>query len=240
MRVEHGERVDLAGPELRHAAVEVGDHDLDLAAEQIGHHHRIAAIGHADDVRAGPLLQRLHDDLRGAVADAVGQLAGIGLGVVHQRLHRLVRLVRRDRDERREAADPRNRGEILDRVVGHVLEQPVDHRMGRVGGEEQRVAVVAGASDRVGGEQAAGAGAVLDDDRLAERILQGLRDHPRGGVGDRARGERREDRDRPRRIGIGAECGWAKSQTGQQQRAGCGAVSWFHHRAAPSRPVPCD
>ena len=146
------ERVDLAGPELRHAAIEIGDHDLDLAAEQIGHHHRIAAVGHTNDVGAGPLLQRLHDDLRRAVADAIGQLAGIGLGVVHQCLHRLVRLVRRDRDERSEAADPRNGGEILDRVVRHVFEQSIDHRMGGVGGEQQRVAIVAGAGDGVGRE----------------------------------------------------------------------------------------
>ena len=69
------------------------DHDLDLVGQQIGHHHRVGAIWHPGNVDTGALLQRLHDDLGRTVADAVGQLAGIGLGEVDQRLHRLVRLV---------------------------------------------------------------------------------------------------------------------------------------------------
>ena len=106
----------------------------------------------------GSLFQSLADDVRGRVADAVAELAGIGLGVGDQRLHGLVRLVRRHGDERGKAADPRNRREILDRVVGHVLEQPVRGRMRRVGGEQQRVAVVLGARDGARRQKPAGAG----------------------------------------------------------------------------------
>ncbi len=68
--------------------VHVRHHHLDVAGDEIGHRGRVAAVGHAHDVDAGALLERLTDDLPGAVADAVRQLAGIGFGVGDELGHR--------------------------------------------------------------------------------------------------------------------------------------------------------
>ena len=67
---------------------------------------------------------------------AHGELAGIGPGVGDQLLHRLDRQIGIDRDQRGKAADPRHRREVLDRIVGHALEQAGRGRMRRVGGDE--------------------------------------------------------------------------------------------------------
>ncbi len=72
----------------------------------------------------------------------------------------------------------------------------------RVLRQQQRVAVRIGGGDVVPGEIAAGAGPVLDDDRLAERLLQIVGNLPREGVGGAAGHERDDELDRL--VGVGA------------------------------------
>jgi len=54
--IPNGALTGILQAHLRDAGVEIRDHDLDLAAEQVGHHRWVAAIRHPDDVGAGSLL----------------------------------------------------------------------------------------------------------------------------------------------------------------------------------------
>jgi hypothetical protein len=67
--------------------------------------------------------------------------------------------------------------------------------------EQQRVAVRRRAHDRVGGDVAAGAGAVLDHELLAEALRQPLPDHAGGCIGGTAGRKTENDAHGPRRIG---------------------------------------
>jgi hypothetical protein len=94
-----------------------------------------------------------------------------------------------------------DRHEILQRVVGQiVVERLVDGDGGR--GEQQRIAV--GRRPRCNGHAgiAASAAAVVDDHRLAQRLLQGERDDARNDVGRPARRERHDQGDHA--LGIGS------------------------------------
>ena len=71
-------------------------------------------------------------------------------------------------------------------------------RSWRAGG----VAVGRRARDHLAGDIAAGAGAVLDHDRLAERLLEPLAEDARHHVARAAGREAEHERDRPRRIGL--------------------------------------
>ena len=74
----------------------------------------------------------------------------------------------------------------------------------RRGDEEERVAVGIGVDRRLGGDVAAGAVAVLDDELLAERFRQRLGDQPRADIGRAAGGITDEDQHRARRIALRA------------------------------------
>src|SRR5262249_7191982 len=66
----------------------------------------------------------------------------------------------------------------------------------------QRVAVVGRVRHEIGGDIAAGAAAVLDDELLAELLAERLRQHARGDVARGARTEADDDAYRPRRIAL--------------------------------------
>ncbi len=68
--------------------------------------------------------------------------------------------------------------------------------------QEQRIAVRRRAHDRLGGDIAAGARPVFDDELLAEPLRQPLADQARDDVGRAAGGKADDDAHRPRRIGL--------------------------------------
>ena len=70
------------------------------------------------------------------------------------------------------------------------------------GALQQRVAVVGRVRHEIGGDVAAGAAAVLDDELLAELLAERLRQHARGDVARGARTEADDDAHRPRRIAL--------------------------------------
>src|SRR3974390_1568327 len=72
---------------------------------------------------AGIMLDGLECDDPGGVAAGIGQLAGIGLGVVDHLLDRMDRQFWIDDQHQGEAADSRDRHEILHRIVVEVLMQ---------------------------------------------------------------------------------------------------------------------
>ena len=136
--------------------------------------------------------------MRGA-ADAarrrVADRSRLRLGKRDQLGERARRDVRVDDDHVRTDAVLPDRGEILVRVVRDLRADQVGidrHRAGRA--DADRVAVGRRLRDRVEADRAAGAGPVLDDDRLAEQLGERRRDQARVQVDGAARGERRDRR----------------------------------------------
>src|SRR5262249_61283200 len=70
------------------------------------------------------------------------------------------------------------------------------------GALQQRVAVVRRVRNQIGGDVAAGAAAVLDDELLTELLAERLREHARGDVAGGAGGKTDDDAHRPRRVAL--------------------------------------
>ena len=155
------------------------EHDVDAAGADVDHRRAAAAIGHVQHLDAGDVLEQLARQMRRAA------VAG-----------RRERQLARDWPWRRRSppaptssggsalivmisgrlATQDDRREILHRVV---RQAGVEVRADAVGGdgvEQQRVAVGRGLGDVVRRDGAAGAAAVADDDRLAQRLRQLLAD----------------------------------------------------------------
>ena len=158
----------LAGLHEGQAGSQVGEHEIHLSADHVGQALRRAFIGHVQDVDIGAAGQRGAGHDAGVVAagigDAPGALARIG-DQVGDRFPGPFGVG--DQDEGQVAA-ARDGREVLHGVVGHVLHQPGRGRVRGVGGDEDRVAVGAGARHQIGGDGGVGAGLVLDDDLLAQ------------------------------------------------------------------------
>src|SRR4029079_12733005 len=85
------------------------------------------------------------------------------------------------------------------RIVRELVEARVDRVA--AGNDREGVAVGRGFHADLRAERAAGAGAVLHDDLLLQRLGQLLRGDARDEVGAAARRERRDEADRLRRVG---------------------------------------
>ncbi len=174
---------------------------------------------------AGVQLELLACELRRGSAARGGeiQLAGIRLGVGDQVLHVAYgeRVV--DHEKQRHADQQRDVREILDRVIGHLRNKTWQDHVDR-GIHQQRVAVRRRLGHELRTDHAAGAGAIFDHHRLAERFGQAVgddahddirraagrvgHDDPHGPVGIvlRQRG-RRERRHKNRGEHRGKHCG---------------------------------
>jgi hypothetical protein len=128
------------------------------------------------------------------------KLARIGLGVGDELRHGADWQARIDRNEGGKTPDPRHRIEVLDRIVGHVLEEAGRRRMGGVGGDKKRVAVGLRPCHRARRDDAAAADLVLDHEGLPEHGLKLTAQQPRRRIGHAAGRERHHDRDLAGRI----------------------------------------
>ena len=183
-------------------------------------------------LEAGRALQQLADDMaHQAVAGAAeGQLARIGLAVGDELgkgpgRHRGVA-----RDHALDVADQRDRLEIVERIIGEALVEQLVARQRPGRGQEQRIAVGRRADDAAGGNVAARADLVLDDETLAEILPELFRDEPRQHVGRGAGGEGHDDGDRPARPALG-EGAAGKPGRGEKrgERRGGGAAREGRH-----------
>ena len=134
--------------------------------------------------------------------------------------------------------EQRDRREILHAVERHGGEQRVVHRVHAHGVEQERVAVRRRARDRAGADIAGSAGAVLDHDRLAHRLMQMRCDDARQNVGRAAGRPRHQQRDRAARIGLreGGRGSELRRQRGRQGRNGGSGLSWRAN--CSTRPQP--
>jgi hypothetical protein len=130
------------------------------------------------------------------------QLAGVGFGRGDHVLDRLVRRAGLGDDDDAVGGGGRDR----DEVALEIIRQRLGQRLGRrqsAADHRQRVAVVRRRHDRLEADDPGGAGAVVDDELLAELGGKPLRDHPHGHVGDAAGAVGHDDADRTVRIGLG-------------------------------------
>ena len=127
-------------------------------------------------------------------AEAKFSLPGFAFAAVDEVVERLQAGLGRGDQHVRPAAQQREVGEVLQRVVGQL---GVDARVGDVrrGIGEQRVAVGRRVDHDLRADRAAGAGAVLGHHRLAPHLLQLGRDHAADDVGRAARRERDDQAD---------------------------------------------
>ena len=178
------------------------EHQLHLAAEEVGECRCGAAVRHVDDVDARHQLEQLGSHVK-AAADAGRaevDLAGICLCVGDQ----FGNAFRRDRRVNRENERPAghgDEGDVADEVEAEVRIQARIDRDGRVD-SEQRIAVRRRPHDRLGRDVAGGATPVLDDERLAEPRGQRLTYQADENVGAAAGRIADDAAERPCRISL--------------------------------------
>ena len=157
---------------LRQRRRQVVEHEEDVAAEQVVHGGRRAAVGHMVELDAGHGLEQGGRQVRGG-ADAlraVGNAAGIGLGLLDQLLHRRHAELGADDQHVGRAAEDRDRLEPGRVVVELLVERLVDRQRGRRRGQ-QRVAVGRSAREGLGAHIAGRSGPVLDDTGCFQTLL---------------------------------------------------------------------
>ena len=161
----------------------------------------------------------------------IDHLAGIGFRVSDELRHSVRRHRRVHHHGVGHVGEQRQRGKILHAVERHGGEQSVVHGVHAHGVEQNGVAVGCRACDRAGTDVAGGAGAVLDHDRLAHRLVQMLADDARQDVGRSAGRPRHDQRDRTARIGLreGGRGGEAR------KRSERGAAGEMGHGASLAR-----
>ena len=175
---------------------------LHVAAEQRVEHLGVALERHVHQIGAGHGLEHLGGEMRrGAGARRrIVDAARLRLGVGDELLevgHRQRRVHHQHQRDRGQLGDRR---EILDRVVGRLLQAGVDRE--RDGGDQQGVAVGRGLGHDGGADRAAAARPVVDHGGLAPVVVHALRDQPRDRVGGAAGDERHDQVDLLAGIGL--------------------------------------
>ena len=149
------------------------EHHRNLATGEVSRRGCGAFVWHVNDVEAGRALEQLAGQMqrRSDPRRAIGQLAGIGLGIGDQfgnGFHRQI-VAHRQHIKTRDRGD--DAVEILDRIERQRAIKP-----GHVGHaavvEQERVAVRLRFRDFVHADAAAGAAAVIDHDGLTEALAE--------------------------------------------------------------------
>ncbi len=212
-------------------ALDVGDavglrqeRELDVVGDQRGDHRRVAAIGDVHELDAGDGAEHLGEQVQRRARPARTEVEGAGLllGERHQFLEVLRRIFRRAADHELRRDHHRHRDEVLDRVERQ-LRVERRHAGHRAGEHQQRVAVGRRFRDQVGAKIAAGAGPVVDDDRLLHQLLHPLADLLGEQADAAARPIRHDDADGVARIvlrqrGRGADQRQAQGKLKAQQQ----------------------
>jgi hypothetical protein len=203
LRRVHRQDAYLAGAiELEHLRGHVRGHHRNVPADEIGDAGARALVRDVNEiVEAGELLEQLARQVaHGAgTGGAVGQLAGIGLGIGNELLERSHRDGFVHHDGGGGDGDDGNGHEVAGGIVRHLGHgHRVEHH-GAGAAEQDGVAVGLRARDLAGGDGAAAAALVLDIDG-AEQRLHSLGPLPRDDVVHPAGRERHHQLDRPLRI----------------------------------------
>ena len=203
------------------------------AADHVRQRRRRAAIGNGGQLDAGGAGEGFAGELpgRAGAGDGIGD-ARPPLRRRHHVRHAVPGQVGADEEHGRRDIDQHHRRQ-LGRVVGHARH---DRRVDGVGAvaEQDRIAVRRAAHRGLRGDHPAGAGPVLDHQRLAPERLQVRLQQARGEIGRATGGIADQQADRLLRPCALRPCGERRGQAGRQQRAaprahpGRGAASCPH------------
>ena len=182
----------FAGLDLRNRRRRRGEHELNLAAEQIGHRGAGALVGDVLHIGLGHLAEQFERQMNRAAGSARTKVERAWPGArQREEFFEVIRFDRRVHDQdQRAGGDQADRRDPLDRVVRQLVERRVGGVAGRY--HDQGVAVWGGARDDLGADQTAGASAVVDDELLAELLRQTYRHHARNDIGAAARRKRHD------------------------------------------------
>jgi len=182
----HGERAELSALHMRQRRRHGRKNKGDIARDHRHGRRRAALVGHVQQIDARHRfegLARQMDDGTGAGRGVV-ELPGSRFRQRDQLGHRLCGQRRIDDEQKRRRGHQTDEREILDAIVRELAVQArVDRMRGGIA-EVQRVAVGGRPGDDLGGDRGAGAGAVVDDDLLAEILRQPGTEGSREHVGD--------------------------------------------------------
>ena len=176
-----------------------------MSGEHGGRRRSRARERDVQHVDPGPQLEDFAGEIGcrpGARARPI-ELAGIGLRLGDQFGHGLDVRLRRNHECVGRRADHHDRDEVLVWIVGRLgVKARIDHVGARA--HQQGIAIAAGARRRRNADIAAGAAAVLDDHRLAQRLAERGIDQPGRNVGSAAGGKAHDHGDLP--LGIFRAC----------------------------------
>ncbi len=231
LRRRDAQHLGLAACDMRHHRGRRRPGHRNLTGQQVRYRGRRAAIRHWHDLDLGQRVHRHQREMmRRADAGRPGrELARFLPGQRDQLLDVVGGKRRRREQHQRRRRNLRNRGEIRDHVVRHVLAEPLVQR-GRAFDHQQRVAVGRRLGDEVGADHAAAGGPVLNDDRLLQPLLQFLGDQPAGGVDAAARADRHDERNGARGVEL------RRSGNAAWQRQECAASNRQRLRYIPAPP----
>ena len=227
-----GKGFQLAGLHMLHHGRRRGHEDLHLAAQHVLDRRAGALVRHMDHVGACGLLEQGGADMRQRAVALRREihLARVGLQVGDELLQVGGRNRRVHRDHVGGRCEQGHRRQVFLRPRHLGEHRRVADVIGRVR-DQQRVAVLGRQRHVLVGDVAAGAGLVLDDHRLAERLGQRVADDARRGVDHAARRVRHDQRDGLAREGLrtgsGASQGQGREQgeaAGQHAGVSCGWV----------------
>ena len=174
LRFHDRERHDLLLLHVRPQRRHVVERHLHLAGDQPERRGTGALVGNVHELDAGRLREQFRLEMT-EIADAGGgviERAGLLLGELDQLGH-VVHGQRRMHGEQRGQPDHRRHvDEVLHRVIGQVLVDPLVDRHRRVGRHRHRVAVGRRLLQCLKSDLAVGAAAVLDDDGLLQTLRQ--------------------------------------------------------------------
>ena len=230
---QNGQRAHRLGVHLAHHGPQNFDGHIHLTAAQCRGERRRAVEGHDQKVQPGARLEQLGRQMLGA-ADVDGahiELAGVGLGVGQQFSQVLERRARRGQHRQIEIAQGGHRSKVALGVKRQALEQARTHRRA-IGHEQQGVAIGLRLGHRLARAHTTGAGLVVDDDGLPQRLRELLRHGARRQVGHTAGAEGHHDADGLAGEGIG-HSGQGQRQGGQGNSSQCAAAGQTVHRKLP-------
>ena len=172
------DRPHLSGTDIGHEVAEPEEPDRRHAGQHVGHGVAAALERNAHHVGAGPLLPVFHEqtsDDDGAEYDSV---PAFSLRIGRQLVEALHGKLGADAQRLGDEEQVGDRLEALDRIVGQALlgELVVGERLARHHAE--RVAVGRGLRAGARAEDHEAAGVVLNHDRLAQPLVQRLRQAP--------------------------------------------------------------
>ena len=215
----HRQRAQRSARDMAEGRGNRAEHHRDMAAQEIGHGRSGPPIRNMDQLEAGRGGQQLSRQMadRANAGRAIVERAGMVLGIGDQLGDRVHRQARMHHQHGRRQSDPADGCEVLARIKARTGVQARADRQRAGIAKQERVAVGRAARDRARPDRAAGAAAVLDHDRLAERLAHLLGHDPPHDRGRAAGWERHHQRDRAGRIVL---CRHPERECGESEQDG--------------------